>query len=105
MENWLKGLLGTSTALIIIGIVIATGYYISVAGAAAAFICSALVCSAFLSLIYAVENNEFASGALVPILIVVAVLIGIFAQPPALPTFGLCIFTSIFGVIMIQRGE
>ena len=101
----MKGISGTSIAIIIIGIAIATGYYISAVGAAVAFICSVLVCGAFLSLIYAVENNDFKSGAFVPILIAMAVITGVFAQPPALPTFGLCVFTSIFGVIMIQQGE
>lgn len=105
MENWLKGILGGSVGLLILGTTIAIGYYISIQGAIVAFICAVLVGGAFLSLIYAIENNDFKAGAFVPILLALAIITGIFAQPPSAPTFGLCILTAIFGAVMIQQGE
>lgn len=105
MENWLKGLAGTSTGLLVIVVTIATGYYISAIGAVVAFICAVLVAGAFLGLIYAVEKNDFRFGVAVPLVAALAIIVGIFGQPPVPSTFGLCFLTAIFGIIMIQEGE
>ena len=105
MQNWLKGILGMSIGLSIIGAVIAIGYYISIVGAVVAFVCAVFIGGAFLSLIYAVEKNDFKKGAFVPLLVVAAIITGIVAQPPIPETFGLCILAGIFGAIMVQEGE
>ena len=105
MQDWLKGLLGTSFGLLILGATIAIGYYISVVGAVLAFVCAALAGGAFLSLLFAIEKNDFKAGVFVPLLISAAVIVGIVAQPPSGPTFGLCILAAIFGAILIQEGE
>ncbi len=105
MENWLKGLAGATFGLAIIGITVGIGYYTGVGPAAVSFTCAVLVAGAFLGLAYAIENNEFGAGAVVPILIVFAIIIGYFGQPPLPATLGLSFFTTTFGIIMIQEGE
>lgn len=105
MENWLKGTAGATFGLIIVGITVGIGYYFGVGSSAVALSCAALVAGAFLSLTYAIENNDSMAGAAMPILLGSAIVVGYFGQPPLPSTLGLCFFATIFGIVMIQEGE
>jgi len=72
---------------------------------AIALLCAATAAALVLILIYAIENDDFRSGALVPFVALFGLLVGYFGQPPFELTLGLCVLASILVVILIQEGD
>lgn len=71
---------------------------------------SALLCagtSAFfiLTLIYAIENDDFTAGAALPFVVIVGILAAYFGHAPSEPTLAMCFLSSILALILIQEGD
>jgi len=64
--------------------------------------CTILSIFGVLSLLYAIEEDSFLKGSLVPLLFALAGLIGYWGTPPLDETVFLCILGSILALIIVS---
>jgi hypothetical protein len=58
-----------------------------------------------LTLIYAIENDDFTAGAALPIIVILGILAAYFGQVPFEPTLAMSLLSSILIVILVQEGD
>lgn len=101
-KEWAKGIIASFVAILIIGILLNIGINQGGFSAFISAVCTILSTISVLVLIYAIEEDDFNKGFAVPILFVIAVIIGYYGAPPVAETIFLCILGSILAVIIVS---
>jgi hypothetical protein len=98
--EWVKGIIASALILGIIWVFI--NVYINYSGFSAiiSVACMIFCIIGILSLLYAIEEDSFIKGCLVPISLTISGVIGYYGAPPAEETILLCIFGSILALIV-----
>ena len=100
--EWLKGIIAMLLALGTLYILITVGINYGGLSAVVSVFCMIFSILGVLSLIYAIEEDSFTKGCLVPVLFTLAGLIGYFGGPPLEETIFLCVLGSIFALIVVS---
>jgi len=104
MTGWIKGFVSSLLLIVIAGVAYATWDAFGPTKTLIALLCAGIAAGLFLTLIYAVERDDYKSGALIPFVALFGILIAYFGQPPFELTVALCFFVSMFAVVLIQKG-
>ena len=103
--EWFKGIIASALALGIIGLLVYIYSSYSSSSVVVAATCMIFSIFGVLSLLYAIEENSFTRGFLVPIFFALAGLIGYYGIPPAEETIILCILGSILAFIVASAED
>lgn len=98
--TWIKGIIASALTLGIIGLLINVYINYGWVSALVSTVCMIFAIFSILSLIYAIEENNFFKGFLVPILFVLAGITGYYGKAPIEETIVLCILGSILALII-----
>lgn len=74
-------------------------------GTSSALLCAGTSAFFILILIYAIENDDFKAGTVLPFIVIVGILAAYFGQVPSWPMLAMCLLSSILGLILIQEGD
>lgn len=67
--------------------------------------CTLISTFLILDLIYALEENDFMAGAMVPFIALIGFAVGYLMQPPVEETLLSCFLGAVLALILVQEGE
>jgi uncharacterized membrane protein len=103
MGGAIKGIFMSLVFLIIAGTSYYAILYYGLELTFVAILCATIVAAAFFMLLYAMEKDSTAYGALVPFIALLGILLAYFGQAPFETTLALSFFVSLFVALLIQR--
>jgi hypothetical protein len=104
MAGWIKGFVSSVLLLVIAGFVYVTLGAVGPFKTLVALLCAIDAAILFLTFIYAIERDDYKSGAIVPFIGLLGFLVAYFGQPPLELTVALSFFVSLFAIIIVQEG-
>jgi len=105
LQGWIRGLISSLLLLLMAAVTYVTWGSAGPIKSAIALLCAATASALVLILIYAIEKDDFRSGAAIPFVALLGLLAGYFGQPPFELTLGLCVLASILVIILVQEGD
>ena len=105
MNGWIRGLISSVISILTIAIAYVTWGSAGPVGTLSALLCAGISAFFILILIYAIENDDFRAGAVLPFIVIAGILVAYFGQVPSWSTLAMSVLTSILALILIQEGD
>lgn len=105
MHGWVRGIISSVIAILFIVIAYVTWGSAGPIGTLSALLCAGTSAFFILILIYAIENDDFNAGVVLPFIVILGILVAYFGQVPSGPTLAMCLLSSILALLLIQEGD